>query len=326
MHNVLVTGGSGFIGSYLVKRLVDEGCQVRVLDNNFRGSVRKLGEYIGKVDFAEGDICNYEDVKQAAAGVDTLFHLAYINGTRYFYEMPEKVLEVAVKGAVHTLDAVREQGVANYILASSSEVYQQPTRVPTPETERAIVPDVLNPRYSYGGGKLISELMTVHYARKYGFAAKIFRPHNVYGPDMGQEHVIPELFQKIVKASRGFKDSRITLDIQGTGKETRAFCYIDDFIDGVLLCAERGENGEIYHIGNDQEEVEIGELAHRMAKLLQLEAETAPIPLPAGGTSRRCPDIGKMRALGFQPKVSLHEGLERTIAWYKSRVRGEEGE
>lgn len=323
MKNILVTGGSGFIGSYLVKRLVDNGYSVRVLDNNSRGSVTKLGEYINKVDFVEGDICRYEDVLKAADGVDTLFHLAFINGTRFFYEMPEKVLEVAVKGAVHTLDAVLQHRIPRYILASSSEVYQQPTQIPTPETERAIIPDILNPRFSYGGGKLISELMAIHYARKYGFSASIFRPHNVYGPDMGSEHVIPELFFKLKKASRDFQNPRASIKIQGTGKESRSFCYIDDFIDGILICAEQGASGEIYHIGNDTEEVEILDLIHRIAGFLQLEVDLVEDALPTGGTTRRCPDIRKMRGLGFKPKISLNEGLRRTLAWYKAQFDGQ---
>lgn len=323
MNRILVTGGSGFIGSHLVKRLVDLGCKVRVLDNHSRGSAAKLGDYIDKVDFIQGDVCRYEDVRKAAAGVDTLFHLAYINGTRFFYEKPEKVLEVAVKGAIHTLDAVLEHRIPRYVLASSSEVYQQPAQIPTPETERVIIPDISNPRFSYSGGKLISELMTIHYARKYGFSASIFRPHNVYGPDMGREHVIPELFFKMKHSSNDFQNSRIAIKIQGTGKESRAFCYIDDFIDGVLLCAERGASGEIYHIGNDAEEVEISDLVHRIAGLLQLEVEIVNDTLPAGGTTRRCPDIGKMRRLGYSPRVSLNEGLRRTLVWYKSHSAGQ---
>ncbi len=289
-----------------------------MLDNHSRGSARKLGDYADRVEFFEGDVCRYEDVREAAAGVDTLFHLAYINGTRYFYEMPEKVLEVAVKGASNTLDAVREHGIPRYILASSSEVYQQPTRIPTPETERAIVPDLLNPRYSYGGGKLISELMTIHYARKYGFSASIFRPHNVYGPDMGREHVIPELFLKMKDASQGFRAAEATVSIQGSGRDRRAFCYIEDFIDGVMLCAEKGEAGQIYHVGNDREEVDILDLVHRMAGVLGIRADIVHEPQPAGGTTRRCPDISKLRSLGFEPRISLDEGLRRTLAWYKA--------
>jgi nucleoside-diphosphate-sugar epimerase len=319
MKKVLVTGGTGFIGSALVKRLVDDGYSVRVLDNNSRGSINKLGNYFEKIEFIEADVRDYTAVKKATQGVETIFHLAFINGTKYFYTMPEKVLEIGIKGAIHTLDAVIENGVKEYILVSSSEIYQQPTTIPTPESERAIVPDIQNPRYSYGGSKLLSELMTIHYAKKHGFRSIIVRPHNVYGPDMGYEHVIPEFFKKMQEASDNFQKSDVLIEIQGSGTETRAFDYIDDFINGMMLCYETGKDNEIYHIGNDKEEISIITLLHKMAEILQLKVSIKQTDIFTGSTTRRCPNINKLRSLGFEPKVSLDKGLRKTLAWYKSK-------
>jgi nucleoside-diphosphate-sugar epimerase len=316
MKRILVTGGSGFIGSGLVKRLVQDGYPVRVFDNNSRGSKTKLGTFLKEIDFVEGDIRNFDEVDKACKGVDILFHLAFINGTKYFYEIPEKVLEVGVKGAIHTLDAAVKHHVEKYILASSSEVYQEPTVIPTPETERAIIPDVTNPRYSYSGAKLISELLAINYSRKGLFETMIFRPHNIYGPDMGCEHVIPEFILRMKELSEGFTKSSINFPIQGSGKETRAFCFIDDFIDGLMLVFQSGKSGEIYHIGNDTEEVEIVQLAKELARLMNISPNIIHTELQKGGTGRRCPCIDKMRKLGFEPKVSLTEGLARTIDWY----------
>ena len=124
LGNILITGGTGFVGSYLTKRLVDEGATVRVFDNNSRGSTQRLDEYINKVDFIEGDIRNYDEVLNACKDIDTIFHLAYINGTENFYKVPEIVLDVGVKGAINTIDASLACGVKNYIVTSSSEVYQ----------------------------------------------------------------------------------------------------------------------------------------------------------------------------------------------------------
>jgi nucleoside-diphosphate-sugar epimerase len=315
MDNILVTGGSGFIGSNLVKRLVREGYRVRVFDNNFRGSRVKLGETINDIDFYEGDIRNFDQVNQAFIGIDTVFHLAFINGTKYFYEIPETVLEVGVKGAMNALDAAVANHVQRFILASSSEIYHEPVTIPTPETERAIIPDVMNPRYSYSGGKLISELLVINYGRKHCFEIMIFRPHNIYGPDMGSEHVIPEFIQRMRELSNGFQNQPLDFPIQGSGQETRAFCYIDDFVDGIMRMLERGQPGEIYNIGND-EEVTIEHLAYQVAELLHLNIRIIHHDLQKGGATRRCPDVRKLKQLGYQPRVSLQEGLLKTIEWY----------
>ena len=226
----LVTGGSGFIGSSLVKSLLKKGYFVRVLDNNSRGDLRRLKTVIDKIDFIQGDIRDLNEVKKACKGIDVVCHLAFINGTRFFYEVPELVLEVGVKGMMNVLDSCLVNDVGELILASSSEVYQSPKKVPTAEDVSLIVPDLQNPRFSYGGGKIISELLAINYGRKNFERVIIFRPHNVYGPDMGWEHVIPQFINKMEKLSRQAKDE-VEFPIQGSGSETRSFIYIDDFTD-----------------------------------------------------------------------------------------------
>ena len=181
----LVTGGLGFIGSALVRRLVKVGHKVRVLDNQFRSSCTHLKDIEKKFEFIEGDIRDAEVVHRAMRGVDSVWHLAFINGTENFYSKPDLVLEVGVKGMVNVLDACIKEKVGELMLASSSEVYQTPSVVPTNEQVSLSIPDPLNPRYSYAAGKIISELMAINYGRKYLDRVVIFRPHNVYGPDMG---------------------------------------------------------------------------------------------------------------------------------------------
>ena len=175
----LVTGGTGFIGSALVKRLVKEGYDVRVLDNGIRGAAERLKNVRDKIELVNADIRNPDEVQKACRGVDGVIHLAYINGTEYFYKMPELVLEVAVKGMMNVIDSCMKENVRELVLASSSEVYQSAAKVPTDESAPLIVPDVMNPRYSYGGGKIICELLAINYGRKYFDRAIIFRPHNV---------------------------------------------------------------------------------------------------------------------------------------------------
>src|SRR3984893_6889726 len=318
MKTYAVTGGTGFIGSALVRRLAGKGHRVRVLDDNSRGAARKLGDAASAVELLTGDIRDARAVKDAVRGADCVCHLAYVNGTEYFYSKPELVLDVAVKGMINVLDACGEHGVGELVLASSSEVYQTPPVVPTPENVPLSVPDVLNPRYSYGGGKIISELMLFNYGRKFLARAVAFRPHNAYGPDMGGEHVVPQFIMRmaaLVAESRRVSDV-IDFPIQGTGRETRAFVYIDDLIDGVLRVLEQGEHLGIYNIGTDVETT-ITDLALAIAHCFGREIRVVPGELRPGGTLRRCPDITRMRGLGYQPRVPLAEGLIATVDWYR---------
>ncbi len=318
-RKILVTGGSGFLGAGLVEALVRQGHEVTVLDNNFRGHLGRLAEVGNDVRFIEADIRDADAVGEATRGQAWVFHLAFINGTRHFYERPDLVLDVGVRGALTTMDAARRHGVERYIVASSSEVYQEPSRIPTDETERLVIPDVTNPRFSYAGGKLITELLALHYLSETDCHRILFRPHNVYGPDMGWEHVIPEIIRRIHDLRGAASEGRLSLPIQGSGRETRAFCYIDDAVEGILLAAERGENGEIFHVGVE-EEVEMADVIRRLGRIAGLELDLQPRELRTGSTPRRCPDITKLRALGFRPSVSLDEGLAHCWRWYSEAL------
>ncbi len=314
-ERVLVTGGLGFIGAPLVHRLAAEGYKVRVLDNGSRGSARRVADIASQIEVVTGDICSLDDVLRATDGCEIVVHLAAVNGTRNFYEKPHRVLEVGVKGAMNTIEAALKLGVKRYVAASSAEVYQQPTSVPTPETERLIVPNVHDPRYSYGGSKIATELLTLHYGVHLGLDAVIFRPHNIYGPDMGGEHVIPQFVLRMKRLSDGGKRNHFAFPIIGSGDETRAFCYIDDAVDGILICMRRGQKGNIYHIGNDREETSIKDLALLTAKALDLEIDLIP-GKQIQQTPRRVPSIAKMQELGYEPRVSLVQGLSATAQWY----------
>ena len=312
---ILVTGGSGFIGSGLVKALVHAGAQVRVLDDNSRGAARRLADVEKDIEFIAGDIRDAQAVEQAALGMDEVHHLAFVNGTEFFYSAPDLVLDVGVRGMVNVIDACRKQNVGTLILASSSEVYQTPPQIPTDESAPLVVPDVLNPRYSYGAGKLISEIMAINFGRKYFDRVLIFRPHNVYGPDMGWEHVVPQFALRIHAAGKRQPSGRLRFEIQGTGQDTRSFCFINDLVAGVMVMREKGAHLGIYHVGT-AEEVAIADLAQRIAGLAGREIElVAGKPTP-GGTARRCPDISKLGQLGYKPHVPLAQGLPPTLDWY----------
>lgn len=310
-----MTGGTGFIGSALVRGLVACGAEVRSLDDDSRGAAARLGDAQRHVHCITGDIRDPGVVREAVRGMDCVCHLAYINGTAFFYSRPELILEVATKGMMNVLDACLAEGVGDLMLMSSSEVYQAPPQIPTDEQAPLTVPDVLNPRFSYGGGKIISELLAVNYGRKYFDHMLICRPHNVYGPDMGREHVVPQFVLRMGECIERQPHGLVDFPIQGTGEETRSFIFIDDFVRALLRVMDQTERLGIYHIGTDRE-VSIRELAHMVAGACGREIRVVPGDLLAGSTPRRCPDVNKLRALGFEPRVSLEEGVRRTAEWY----------
>ena len=309
---VLVTGGAGFIGAAIVRRLATRGSAVRVLDNFSRGADWRLGDVAASIECVTGDIRDREAVMSACEGIDLVIHLACVNGTRHFYEEPVTVLDVAVRGMLNVLDGCRLHRVPEVFFASSSEVYHA-AAIPTDETAPLLVPDPRNPRYASSGGKIISELMVLNWGREYFRRAVVIRPHNVYGPDMGFDHVIPELAMRIRALPSGNRAS--PLQIQGTGDETRAFVHIDDFVNGVFVCLDQAAHLGIYHLGS-MEEVTITDLAHRIAACLDRKIRVVPGELASGSPLRRCPDIGQARALGYEPRVRLDAGLPEVVRWY----------
>ncbi len=316
----LVTGGTGFLGSALTRRLVSQGVRVRVFDDDSRGRAGRLGDLRDRLEYVNGDVRDASALDRACEGVDVICHLAFVNGTEFFYTKPDLVLDVAVKGISNVIDGALRHHVPELLLMSSSEVYQEPSRIPTDETVTLSIPDPLNPRYSYGAGKLISEIMAVNFGRRYFRRVTIVRPHNVYGIDMGAEHVIPQFVARM-KALQSYPTDPIPFEIQGTGQQTRSFVFIDDFIDGVMLVLARGEHLGIYHIGT-LEEVSIETLARLVAEHFGRPIKIVPGPPADGGATRRCPDITKMMKLGYRPNFTLRESLPGVVRWYDEHLEG----
>ena len=304
----LVTGGTGFIGSNICKLLLKKNYNVKIFDNNFRGSSSKIVNIKKKVKFIRGDVRNIKSLNKAMKQTDVVIHLAYINGTKYFYTKPVLTLDIAMKGIINVIDLCIKNRIRELYLASSSEVYQTPDKIPTDETEPLRIPDIFNPRYSYGGGKILTELMGIHYGKKYFKKLVIFRPHNVYGPGEGDEHVIPDFISKF----KLLKKKKKKFEIQGSGNEIRSFIYIDDFLSAFNLILDKGRHLNIYNIGTS-EKIRIKDLAYKMAKLYNNKINIKKVSLRKGSTKYRVPDIKKIKKLGFNPQYNLDKGLKKIL-------------
>jgi nucleoside-diphosphate-sugar epimerase len=310
---VLVTGGLGFLGSRLAEALTAAGHEVVALDNGFCDS----GDRPAGVRAIEADVRDAAAVREASRGADAVVHLAAIQGTGNFYAIPDQVLDVNLRGTLTVAEACAVEGVRRLVFSSSSEVYGEPLAFPTPEDHPLSVPDPRNPRYSYGASKIAGELVVVNAARVHGFEFTILRYHNVYGPAMGWDHVIPQFIRRLELGEE--------FTIQGDGQQTRSFCYVDDAVAATAAAVTSpSAANEILNVGNP-EEVTIDELAALLGRVAGKPVEPRHVPFEGEGTRRRVPAVERARELlGFRPQVPLEEGLRETHRWYAEQLAREE--
>ena len=307
MKNILVTGGSGFIGSAITNHLLrNTKNKVTVFDDFSRGNKNRLIKS-KRLKLIKGNICDYSKVLKACKNINIVIHLAAINGTKFFYESPCEVLSVSSKGIINIMDACVKKKIKTIYLASSSEVYHKPKKIPTDESEMLKIPDIFNPRYSYACGKILTEIYGINFGKKYFKKLVIFRPHNVYGNDMGNEHVIPELINKALLSKNG------KIKIKGTGNEKRSFIYIEDFLKAFDLIFNKGKHLQVYNIGTT-EIIKIKELVKKIIKITKKKLKITHTKLAKGGTVIRCPNIDKIKKLGFKKKYNLTQGISKIIS------------
>jgi nucleoside-diphosphate-sugar epimerase len=307
----LVTGGAGFVGSHLVADLVSDGHEVTVFDNVSRGARDRLDDVVDDVTFVEGDIRSRDELASAADDPEVIFHLAAINGTKNFYERPLAVLDVNVTGTQNVVNLARDEDVDRLVFASSSEVYGFPDEFPTPESHPLQIMDSENPRYSYAGSKILGEQYIAHGSDDGNFNYTIVRPHNLYGPDMGYDHVIPEFIERLLEGEE--------FTVYGDGTQTRSFCYISDAVDALTKATTHpSATDEIYNVGT-QHEITINELAEYLFDVAGVCPEIEHIESKelSGSPERRQPDVSKAKSdFDYEPSVSLEEGLSETFDAY----------
>lgn len=324
----LITGGAGFIGFSLSKYLAERDYDITICDNLFRGQMDEdFRNFIKRdnVRFIKVDLIKKEELDKLEKDYEYIYHLAAINGTKYFYDIPHEVLKTNVLSLINVLDWLTNTECKKIVWTSSSETYAGTIKtskvpIPTPENVPLTIEDVFNPRFSYAGTKIIGELLCINYARRYGFNLSIIRPHNIYGPRMGYEHVIPQFIERVIKRENPFK-------IYGV-EQSRAFCFIEDFIRGIKSVGESPRtNGEIINIGNDKEEIKIINLARKIFDISNFHPELEILPPPKGSVDRRCPDITKAKELvGYKPQIDLNTGLQKTYNWYFKHHGGDSHE
>ena len=311
---ILVTGGLGFLGSHVAHTLARSGEDVAVLDDASRGNTDNLRLLERDVPIISGDVRDRETVAAAVAGRDVVVHMAAVQGTGTFYREPERVLDVNVGGTLEVVRACVSAGVRRVVFASSSEVYATPAVFPTPEEVPATIPDVLNPRFSYSGSKIIGELLVVNYSRRAGIEYTVLRYHNVYGPRMGWDHVIPQFIMRLERGE--------TFTVEGDGSQTRAFCYVTDAAEATARATTLdAAAGQIINVGNSDEELTIDQVISMLGEVSGKRIAPRYGAPAEGGTPRRCPDIRRARELlGYAPTVSFREGLRLTYRWYAGAI------
>lgn len=318
----LVTGAGGGIGLHLVRRLVERGHEVTGVDDFSRGLRDASVEALTAegVRLVTADLTDRLAWDGLGGPFDTVFHLAAVNGTRNFYEIPVRVLRVNLLTVLHGFEWAAFGGAARVVWTSSSEAYAGLAGLgvlplPTPENVPLIIPDVANTRFSYASSKVAGEALAQAYAAERGLPITIVRPHNIYGPRMGYDHVIPEFIGRI-------SGGESPLMLYG-GEQTRSFCHVDDATEILALLGEGSfAPGFTVHLGNGREEVSIEELARRLLRVMGKPELTVNRPAPEGSVARRRPNTAKVEAaVGYEPRVSLDEGLATTAEWYVSHPR-----
>jgi len=309
MPRVVITGAAGFIGSHLSETLLDRGYSVVGIDNLLTGSTANIAHLVNR-DFAfiKHDVTNYIFVE---GHVDAVLHWASPASPIDYLELPIPTLKVGALGTHKALGLAKEKK-ARFVLASTSEVYGDPLEHPQKETYWGNV-NPIGPRGVYDEAKRFAEAMTTAYHRFHGLDAKIVRIFNTYGPRMRLHdgRAVPAFMTQALRGE--------DVTIFGSGQQTRSFCYVTDLVAGVIRLMESNVN-EPVNIGNPHE-MTIEEIARKIIELTGSKSKIVYRPLPEDDPKIRQPDITRARTLlGWEPTVTLEEGLAKTLDYFRTQV------
>jgi UDP-glucuronate decarboxylase len=309
MQRILITGGAGFLGSHLADRLMADGNEVIVLDNFFTGRKNNIATHLANPRF---ELIRHDVIVPIELEVDQIYNLACPASPVHYQRDPVRTIQASVLGVTHMAE-VAWRCKARILQASTSEIYGDPMVHPQPESYWGNV-NTLGPRACYDEGKRVAETVLYEYHRQYGVEIRIPRIFNTYGPRMVFEdgRVVSNFILQALK--------NLPITIYGEGQQTRSFCYVDDLVEGLIRLMNHPQPGGPVNLGNPAE-VTIGELAHEIIDITGSKSQLVNKPMPVDDPGRRCPDIGRARAvLGWEPKVARREGLQKTIADFETRL------
>ena len=303
----VVTGGGGFIGSNLVRALLERGHEVRVLDNFSSGNRRNLADLVGDIEVVEGELRSYERVHAAVRGVEVVFHQGALPSVPRSVQDPLTTSAVNVEGTLNVLLAARDEGIRRVVFASSSSVYGSSGELPRVESAH---PDPISP---YGVSKLAAERYCVSFSRVYPLETVALRYFNVFGPRQdptSQYAAVVPRFISAIAAGRA-------ISVYGDGDQQRDFTYVDNVVQANLLAAEAdGVNGRVLNVATGRSTT-VNELAETIGALLDRPVERVTLPLRPGDIRDSWADTSRARQLlGWEPVIDLEEGLRRTAATF----------
>ena len=313
-----ITGGAGFIGSNFIKRIINDN-KIVVYDNFKRNSLKSLGlDNHPNLDIIQGDVLDYDLLRKSIVkDVDIVIHMAAIAGIDTVIQNPVDTMKINIIGLYNLLKALEDMQILNkierFINFSTSEVFGV-NAFKVQEKDSTNLQPVGHARWTYAVSKIAGEHFIYSYHKHFGLRSVIIRPFNVYGPGQVGEGAIHHFIIRAIKNE--------DLIIHGDGDQIRSWCYIDDMIDGIILCLQKEEAiGEVFNIGNPRGTITILSLAEKIIHLSNSSSKIIHVPKLYADVELRIPSIEKARnLLGFHPKVDLNEGLKKTIEWYKNKL------
>ena len=305
--NVLVTGGAGFLGSWLCDLLLSYNADVTSVDDLSTGRESNIDHLKNKVKFIKSDVCKFESKEN----FDYIFHMAAHASPEEYQTHSIETLQTSALGTFTMAELARKND-ATLLFASTSEVYGDAEVIPTPETYWGNVNPV-GPRSCYDEGKRFAEALLMAFSKQYGLDMRIPRIFNTYGPRLREDGLYGRAMSRFIL--QALTSQPIT--VFGDGKQTRSFCYVTDNITGLLLLTENPKaKGQVVNVGNTKE-ITVLQLAEKIKKATKSKSKIEFFALPKDDPKRRCPDTSKLQSLvGWKPNMPFEEGVERTIAWF----------